>query len=83
MKLTEEEIGMVECLRDWSSAGKSELKFTAALVNGVWECTLTTASIDGQIQKRMRLSSERVMRGVGASFVEAFNDLDFNDTGAR
>jgi hypothetical protein len=82
MTLTEEEIGMVECLRDWSSAGKSELKLTAALTNGVWECTLTTAIIDEQVRKRMRLPSERVMRGVGTSFVEAFNNLDFNDTGA-
>ena len=75
MTLTEEETEMVECLRDWSSAGKSELKFTAALANGVWECMLTTAIIDGQVREGMRPSSERVMRGVGTSFVEAFNDL--------
>ena len=76
-KLTKQEIELVEYLRIFGEEGP--LQFTATLENGVWERTLTTALIDEAVRRRARPASERVLRGVGASFVEAFNSLDAND----
>ena len=76
-KLTKQEIELVEYLRIFGEEGP--LQFTATLENGVWECTLTTAHIDEAVRRRVRPASERVLRGVGASFVEAFSSLDAND----
>jgi hypothetical protein len=42
MNLTEQEIEMVEFLRDWSE--HREVKFTASFKNGVWELGLVMTS---------------------------------------
>ena len=68
MKLTSEEPELIELLREWS-ASRDRLRFNASCENGVWECEQQTIWPDGVV----------VCRGVGNSFVEAFNRLDGND----
>jgi hypothetical protein len=73
MKMTDDEIDMVACLRDWS-ADPDGTHFTAVFENGAWECTYSTASTAAR--------GMSPSRGVGSSFVEAFCNLahaDFAD----
>jgi hypothetical protein len=64
MELTEQEIQMVETIREWSKY-RDGLRFTAIFENGAWECTLTSP-----------LPNKPPLRGVGTTFVDAFNNLD-------
>lgn len=67
MKLTEQEIEMIETFREWS-ANRTGIRFTASFVDGVWECTLDNVLAEGDR-----------WRGVGTSFSEAFANLYGND----
>jgi hypothetical protein len=67
MKLTEQEIEMVETFREWS-ADPDGVRFTASFEDGVWECTLDNVLVEGDR-----------WRGVGTSFVEAFANINGND----
>jgi len=68
MKPTSEEYELIELLREWS-ADRDRLQFAASSEDGVWECELRFINPDGVV----------ACRGVGNSFVEAFNRLDGND----
>ncbi|MGC1745377.1 MAG: hypothetical protein WA754_22870, partial [Pseudolabrys sp.] len=61
MKLTEQEIEMIETFREWS-ADRTGIRFTASSVDGVWEWDNVLAEGDR-------------WRGVGTSFLEAFANL--------
>jgi hypothetical protein len=66
--LTQEEIDMIEALREWS-ADPNGIRFTASFESDAWECTLQDQDID----------AKEKWRGVGRSFVEAFCNLDGQD----
>ena len=79
MKLTEKEIVMIETLRGLSE--HSEVKFTASFEKGVWECELilTAHPLYLSYHPECPPHALHVDRGVGRSFLEAFNNLDAND----
>jgi hypothetical protein len=75
MKLSEQEMVMVEVLRGWSE--HREIKFSASFENGVWECELTFTPHPAPYRTSARIYPRRdstspvfVDRGVGTTFIE-------------
>ena len=72
MKLSEDEVEMVKCFREWDE-DPLELKLTVTHKNGLWECLLLTAPAPEFVARGLAPNSRPVAaRGVGTSFVEAF-----------
>jgi hypothetical protein len=64
MKLSEQEVELIQTIRERSLA-RDQIRFTAAFEDGV-----VIVPTPQQSEK---------LRGVGTSFAEAFNNLDFKD----
>jgi hypothetical protein len=62
LTLTEDETKCIRTLREWSK--REQVRFTATLERGVWHCVL------------LDRNGEDALIGGGASFAEAFNNLE-------
>jgi hypothetical protein len=76
MELTEDEVEVVECLREWAE-DPHELQLTVSRKGRIWECLLLTARAPEYFAARGLAydPTSVAARGVGTSFVEAFRNI--------
>jgi hypothetical protein len=77
MTLAEQESEMIETLHSWPEHERVE--FTASCEEGVWELRLAITPHPTYLDYKKCRHVMFVSRGVGTSFVEAFNNMAGNN----
>jgi hypothetical protein len=77
MTLTEQESEVIETLRSLSE--HEQVEFSASREDGVWELRLAMTPSPMYHDYKNTRRSMFVSRGVGTSFIEAFNNMALNN----